>query len=269
MVDGTRLYRARTRLRMPDEANGCTPAPGVPRVEGEGSCMSEDVFGRRREHVLAELERPAPHRLRPAAVVLVAAVVLGVLAFAPVSGASLAHRVVTGIGDWWSSPAPPPKDPAEVQSFAQDVPDVPPGVTYRGGKPLPGLARDLLSGLGTAGDTITAFPTSTGAVCYMIQGAGTCANLDKRPWDTVGFTFSIFSTRNGGTRIFGIAADKVVSVGVEVLGSEQPAILENHALYYQLPAGVHESDIQRVTATWNDGSTHSVPFHRQWNPPHG
>lgn len=33
----TRLHRARNRLRLPDEAKGHTPVPGVPRVEGEGS----------------------------------------------------------------------------------------------------------------------------------------------------------------------------------------------------------------------------------------
>ena len=33
----TRLHRARKRLRLPDEAKGHTPVPGVPRVEGEGS----------------------------------------------------------------------------------------------------------------------------------------------------------------------------------------------------------------------------------------
>jgi RNA polymerase sigma-70 factor (ECF subfamily) len=33
----TRLHRARKRLRLSDEANGHTPIPGTPRVEGEGS----------------------------------------------------------------------------------------------------------------------------------------------------------------------------------------------------------------------------------------
>ncbi len=33
----TRLHRARTRLRVTNEANGRTSVPGVPRVEGEGS----------------------------------------------------------------------------------------------------------------------------------------------------------------------------------------------------------------------------------------
>lgn len=230
--------------------------------------MSEAAFHRRREHLLAELERPARHRRRAVAAVLFA-VAVGVLVFAPISGASLAHRVVSGLGGWWSSPAPPPKDPAEVQSFARDVPNVPPGVTYRGGKPLPSAARDLLTGLGTAGDTITAFPTSTGAVCYMIQGAGSCANLQKWPWDTVGFTFGVFSTRDGGTRIYGIAADKVASVSVEIAGINHPATLGNHALYYHLPPGVHQSDIQMVSAIWKDGSVHSVPWSTHWNPPRG
>jgi hypothetical protein len=145
----------------------------------------------------------------------------------------------------------------------------PPGVTYKGGKPVTGKARDLLSGLGTAGDTITAYPTSSGAVCYMIQGAGSCANVEKWPWSTVGFMFSIFSTPSGGTRVFGIASNRVASVSVVIAGVAQPAILENHALYYQLPPGVHDSDLEQVTATWNDGSTHSVPLHTHWDPPHG
>ena len=33
----TRLHRARKRLLLPDEANGHTSIPGVPRVEGKGS----------------------------------------------------------------------------------------------------------------------------------------------------------------------------------------------------------------------------------------
>ena len=237
-------------------------------VELPAPVMSDDAFNRRREHLIAELERRPVYRLRPAVVVL-AALVLVVLAFAPISGASLAHRLATGMGDLWSSPAPPPSDPGEVQSFAGDVPNVPPGVTYRGGTPLPGKARDLLSGLGRAGDTITAFPTSNGSVCYMIQGARTCANLEKWPWNTIGFTVSIFSTRDGGTRVFGIASDKVTSASIEIAGSDYPMILENDALYYQLPPGVHASDLQQVTATWKDGGVHSFPLCcTHWNP-HG
>ena len=103
----------------------------------------------------------------------------------------------------------------------------------------------------------------------MIQGAGSCANLEKWPWNTVGFTFGIFSTRADGARIYGIASDKVVSLSVEIGDLEHPAILENNALYYALPPGVHESDIQQITATWQDGSVHSVPVDTHWNPPSG
>ncbi len=237
-------------------------------LDPPSAAMSDAAFGRRRAHLIAELERPTPRRIRPA-LVAVAVVVLGLLAFAPVGGANLVHRVATGLGDIWSSPAPPTKFPADVQSFAQDVPDVPPGITYKGGTPLPGEARDLASGLGPAGDTITAFPTTSGEVCYMIQGAGSCANLEKWPWNTVGFTFGIFSTRADGARIYGIASDKVVSLSVEIGDLEHPAILENNALYYALPPGVHESDIQQISATWQDGSVHSVPVDTHWNPPSG
>ena len=88
-------------------------------VELPAPVMSEAAFSRRRAHLLAELERPAIRRLRPA-VVLVVVGVLALLMFAPISGASLAHRVATGLGGWWSSTAPPPKNPAEVQSFTDD-----------------------------------------------------------------------------------------------------------------------------------------------------
>lgn len=230
--------------------------------------MSEAAFQRRRQHLLIELERPSAHRRRAAAVMLVA-VVVGVLAFAPISGASLAHRVASSLGGWWSSTAPPTTNPSEAQSFTDDWDTGPGAGKQLDGAPLPGDARDLLSGLGPAGDTITAFPTTNGTICYMIQGAGTCANLHKWPWNTVGFNVGIFSTRDGGTRIFGIAEANVASVSVEIAGVEQPAILGNHAFYYHLPSGVHDSDIEQVTATWSDGSTHSMPMNSHWNPPHG
>ncbi len=233
-------------------------------VELPAPAMSEAAFQRRREHLLGRTGAAGGASAAPGPLYSWCVAVLAVLVFAPISGASLAKRVATGLGSLWSSPAPPTKHPADVQNMAHSVTIEPPGVTYKGGKPLTGKARDLLSGLGTAGDTITAYPTSSGAVCYMIEGAGSCANLAKWPWNTVGFTFSIFSTRDGGTRVFGIAADKVTSVSVEVAGVEQPAILENNAVYYQLPPGVHDSDIQQVTATWSDGSTHSVPLHTHW-----
>lgn len=231
--------------------------------------MSDGAFYRRREHLLAELERPSRRRLRPAALVLVAAV-LGLLAFAPIGGASLAHRVATGLGGLWSTPAPPPKDPAEVQSFVDDWNTGPWGLENPAGVPLLGEARDLASGLGTAGDTITAFPTSDGAVCYMVMGAGSCGFLDSRDPVGAGITFGILSTRiTGTTRLFGVASDEVASVNVVIDGIEHPAILRNNAFYYQLPQGISERDVEGVVATWTDGSTHTFPVSTHPAPPGG
>jgi hypothetical protein len=235
-------------------------------VEPPAPIMSEAALDRRRTHLLAELGRPPARHLRPAVGMLVAGM-LAVLAFAPISGASLGHRLVTGLGDMWSSPAQPTKHPADVQNMGHSATIEPPGITYRGGKPLTGKARDLLTGLGKTDDTITAYPTSTGAVCYMILGAGSCANLETWPWNTVGFTYSVFSTQAGGVRVFGIAADKVVSISVSIGDVSNPALLQNNAFYYQLPQSVDENDVQKIVATWNDGSTHSVPVNTHWYPP--
>lgn len=237
-------------------------------VELPAPVMSEAAFQRRREHLLAELEQPAPHRRYGVAAAL-AAIVLAVLAFAPISGASLGHRLVSGLGDWWSSTAPPTTNPGEAQSFTDDWNTGPAGTRNLNGKPLPADARDLLSGLGPANDTITAFPTSNGAVCYMIEGAGSCTNLNKWPWNTIGFTVGIFSTRNGGTRVFGITDAKVTAINIEIAGVEYPATLGNHAFYYHLPPGIHDSDLQQITATWSDGRTHTMPLDKHWSPAHG
>ena len=114
-------------------------------VELPAPVMSEDAFHRRREHLLAEIQRPASRRRHALAAVLVTAV-LALMAFAPISGASLAHRVATGLGkSRWSSTAPPPKDPAEVQSFTDDWNTGPGASLHLNGNPVLGKARDLLS----------------------------------------------------------------------------------------------------------------------------
>lgn len=236
-------------------------------VEPSAPAMSEAAFRRRREHLLAELERPASRRTRPAVVAVAVASVLAVLAFAPISGASLAHRVATGLGDIWSTPAPPTKHPADVKSMIDS--GSPPGVVNHDGTPLPGEARDLLSGLGTGNETITAYPTTNGTVCYMLRGAGSCANLEhgSGPFRPLGFAFSIFSMRGEGPQVFGIAADKVTSISVVIGGVAHPALLQNGAFYYQLPSGVHDYDIQRIVATWKNGSVH--PFEVNLGHPPG
>lgn len=58
-------------------------------------------------------------------------------------------------------------------------------------------------------------------------------------------------------------------MSVVIGGVAHPAILGNHAFYYHLPPGIHESDIQEIVAVWNDGSSHPVPMHTHWDPPGG
>lgn len=227
------------------------------------AAMTDAALRRRRSHLLAELERD-PRPVRRAAAMVFAAAALAVLTLAPIGGASLASRAATGLSSLWSEPAPPPKDPASAANLGEAAsrwtrdsndPTRAPGV------PLLGKARDLLQGLGSASDTITAFPTANGAVCYEIRAAGSCGRLDQWPWSAVGFTFSILYTRDGGTRVFGVAGDQVQTVEVEVADTYHAAEVRNNAFYYQLADGLSGNDVQRLVATWTDGSTHEFHVH--------
>ncbi|MGA9760958.1 MAG: hypothetical protein WBQ14_00825 [Gaiellaceae bacterium] len=122
------------------------------------------------------------------------------------------------------------------------------------GTPLASQARDLITNAGPGNDTLSAFPTSTGMVCYEINAAGTCGRVDT----STGISFGMLGGGVGGTRVFGVAADKVVKVQVQVSGTLYDAILNNNGFYFQLPVGTSEHQLQ-VIATWDDGTTHSVP----------
>ena len=124
----------------------------------------------------------------------------------------------------------------------------------RSGTPLASQARDLITNAGQGNDTLSAFPTSTGMVCYEINASGTCGRVDT----STGITFGILGGGAGGTRVFGVAANKVVKVQVQVSGTLYDAVLNDNGFYFQLPAGTSEHQLQ-VIATWNDGTTHSVP----------
>jgi len=146
--------------------------------------------------------------------------------------------------------------PADAQSLAdavarwnEEYPRTGPGI------PLTSEARDLLSGVGREGDTLTAFRTQRGDVCFEIRAAGTCGRVDTPS----GITFAILSTRTGGARLYGVAADQVVRVEIQVNGANSKALLRDNGFYYHLPQGTASSDIDRVTAIWNDGSAHAFP----------
>lgn len=147
-----------------------------------------------------------------------------------------------------------------VGGLAQDVGRWPAGTTDHAGTAVTSDARTLISDVGTARDTLAAFPTTSGEVCYEIEGSGSCGFLDGRAPYGAGIAFSIAWDRaSGTTRIFGVVGNQVNAVDVEIGGVEYPATLSNNGFYYQLPSGDSSDEIQHVTATWSDGSVHSFP----------
>lgn len=186
------------------------------------------------------------------------------------SGASVGSALAGGnssgtppVAAFTSAAVPAASDQAAVGSLASDVGHWPAGITNHQGAPLIGQARDLIRDVGTADDTVAAFPTTTGEVCYEVRGSGSCGFVDKRGFYDAGITFSILWDRaSGATRIFGVAANQVKSVTVEIGGVEHPAILQNNGFYYELPDGVSDNQVQQLFATWKDGSVHSFPVGR-------
>lgn len=120
------------------------------------------------------------------------------------------------------------------------------------GAPLTARATALLSGVGRARDTITAFPTSRGLVCFEIKAAGTCGSLDG-----AGITWAVLSTP-GNSRIFGVASDGVTRVQLEIEGVLRDATLRDNAYFYQLAPELDDLAIEHIVVTWTDGSRHLV-----------
>jgi hypothetical protein len=121
------------------------------------------------------------------------------------------------------------------------------------GIPLTGQAKNLLAGVGRARDTVTAFPTSRGLVCFEIDAAGTCGSLDSPS----GVTWAILSTR-GNSRVFGVASDAVAHVQVDVNGVLHDATLRHNAYHYQVASGLDDTAVRGLLVTWTDGSRHTV-----------
>jgi hypothetical protein len=195
--------------------------------------------------------------------------VLGLVTICAVAGALVGSTLASGnsttkppVAALASPPTSPPADPASVQNLADAVSrwnseSTDPGNAL--GAPLVADARDLISGVGSAHDTVAAFPSANGGVCYEVLAAGSCGRFDQWPWSSVGFTFSILDTRGGGTRVYGVVSDSVQKIDVEIAGVAHPAIVSNNAFYYQLPPGFSSDDVQSIIAAWKDGSVHT--FH--------
>jgi hypothetical protein len=190
---------------------------------------------------------------------------VGVLCAAVLAGATVGALVAVGSGSTALPPAAALNDSAgRLAVTPPDVLDLAGAVDrwndeaahFHGpgpGVPLPGEAKNLLSGMGRAGDTVAAFPTSRGLVCFEIDAAGTCGSLHSPS----GITWAILSTR-GNSRVFGIASDAVARVQVDVQGVLQDAILRHNAYHFQLPAQLDDTAVHGLLVTWKDGSRHGV-----------
>jgi len=192
-------------------------------------------------------------------------VVVGLLCVGALGGAAVGALAAIGRG---SAPRPPaaalnessgtlavtPRDALDLADAVNRWNDE--AARFHGagpGIPLPSEAKNLLSGVGTAGDTVTAFPTSRGLVCFEIKAAGTCGSLNSPS----GVTWAILSTRSD-SRVFGVASDAVARVQVDVNGVLHDATLHNNAYHYQLASQLDDAAVHGLLVTWKDGSQHAV-----------
>lgn len=190
---------------------------------------------------------------------------VGLLCSAALAGAAVGALAATGHGSTAQPPAAALDDPSgTLAGTPPDVLDLAGAVNRWNdeaaklhgpgpGVPLPDRAKNLLTGVGRAGDTVAAFPTSRGLVCFEVKAAGTCGSLNSPS----GATWAILSTR-GNSRVFGIASDAVARVQVDVDGVFHDAILRRNAYHYQLPSRLDDTAVHGLLVTWKDGSQHAV-----------
>lgn len=127
------------------------------------------------------------------------------------------------------------------------------------GRPLASRQVTLLTGLGAGNDTLRAFPTERRGVCYEVKEAGTCARFTtERPLD-----FSLLSTKDGGSRLYGVAQDTLTRLQIE-FNDDTPAgqaQVTGNAFYYALPGSMTGADVAYVVGTFADGNVSRIPFH--------
>lgn len=139
-----------------------------------------------------------------------------------------------------------------VTRWNQESPDAGPG------NALASKATSLLTNVGRdKSDTLSAFPTGRGQVCFEIKAAGTCGSVDT----PTGIIFAILSIRGRSTVLYGVAADNVTRVQVQIGGQLTDALLSGNGFYYQLPVDAAGGDVKQVLSTWADGSVHTDPIH--------
>jgi hypothetical protein len=134
------------------------------------------------------------------------------------------------------------------------------------GEALGDKSRLLLSGLGVRDESLYAWPTSNGWVCWTWgrEGGGACVShfteADEMRVDYAGIDPDHTGSGYPGTLI-GIVPDDVVAAQVQVDGVAQAAIVESNAIFYELPDGACTNwAFESLTATYRDGSSNTVPI---------
>ena len=95
-------------------------------------------------------------------------------------------------------------------------------------------------------------------MCFEVLGAGTCGQLSS----STPISLGILYTRDTGTRVFGVAADDVMRVQIDIGGTLRDATLGRNGFYYQLADGATSNDVRQVISTTTDGQHHIVHVHQ-------
>ena len=111
-----------------------------------------------------------------------------------------------------------------------------------------GQTRRLAAGLGRNRVGIFAFPTTGGAICFVVSErtyAATCVDSFSRAAANV--RPIVYSGEDAPVTVAGLATDGVRSVAVIVDGTAEDAALRGNAFYWQAEDGVTRDDVDRLS----------------------
>lgn len=131
---------------------------------------------------------------------------------------------------------------------------------WKPGKPIGGL-RILADHLGASDRQIFAFRTTRGKLCAGLTGftSGCFAMLPTREGITMTYGDPDAEGAGAGTIIWGLTASRVSSVSAIVNGRQQPAVLGDHAYFFQVAdPSLPASALQDVVVGYRNGTHQDV-----------